>query len=74
LLTDAGYAVPGRKLLSPPEDVQPVDAPDDHRCGVVTSPKCRRELIITAGVHEWRRPWLFGGSVGELRLAVPFPF
>ena len=66
VLTDAGYAVAGRKRPAPPEDLQPVETPDDLQLleGIPVRPGTKLAALVVA----LRRPQ--GATNLELMLAT----
>ena len=66
VLTDAGYAVAGRKRPAPPEDVHPVDTPDDLQLleGIPVRPGTKIAALVVA----MRRPQ--GATNLQLMLAT----
>ena len=66
VLTDAGYAVAGRKRPAPPEDLQPVETPDDLQLleGIPVRPGTKLAALVVA----LRRPQ--GATNLQLMLAT----
>jgi hypothetical protein len=66
VLTDAGYAVAGRKRPAPPEDIQPVEPPDDLQLleGIPVRPGTKLAALVVA----LRRP--AGATNLQLMLAT----